>query len=83
MCTSFFTISNGNYCGIVDENQKEILPCIFTFVSIFTGASLFFVRKTNSLKFGLYNFEDYSRDDLEDMDRDAMGGDVSNEWNID
>ena len=57
MCTSFFTISNGNYCGIVDENQKEILPCIFTFVSIFTGTSLFCVRKTNSLKFGLYNFE--------------------------
>ena len=28
-------------------------------------------------------YEDYSRDDLEDMYRDAMGGDTSNEWNID
>lgn len=28
-------------------------------------------------------YEDYSRDDLEDMYRDAMGGDASNEWNID
>ena len=47
------------------------------------------VEKNYKLKFqsptkkDRYEYEDYSRDDLEDMYRDAMGGDVSNEWNID